>query len=134
VAAAAEAAEAAGVADTAEAAAAAVCRGELAASARPDSFTITLTNARRHGRVRQGRPGLFVSSFRRCPGVYAGASAHDDQVDLQPHRETPARELDEEIPVAGVYALHRRSGVVVRSLAVSTELANRAVSSICLAG
>jgi hypothetical protein len=36
--------------------------------------------------------------------------------------------------VAGEYALHRRSGVVVRSLAVSTELANRAVSSICLAG
>jgi hypothetical protein len=44
--------------------------------------------------------------------MYAGTSAHDDQVGLQPHRETLARELDEEIPVAGEYALHRRSGVV----------------------
>src|SRR5260370_42016438 len=85
---AAEAAGVAGVADAAEAAAAAGCRGELAASARPDNFTITLTNARRHGRVRQGRPGLLVSSFHHCPSAYAGACAHDRQVGLQPHRET----------------------------------------------
>ena len=57
----AEVAEAAEVADAELAAQlateAAVCRGELAAFARPDCFPITLTNTGRHGRVRQGRPG-----------------------------------------------------------------------------
>ena len=59
----AEVAEAAEVADAelaaqvATATEAAVCRGDLAAFARPDCFPITLTNTGRHGRVRQGRPG-----------------------------------------------------------------------------
>jgi hypothetical protein len=53
----AEAAEAAEAAAAEEATEAAVCRGELAAFARPDCFPITLTNTGRHGRVRQGRPG-----------------------------------------------------------------------------
>ena len=51
VAAADEAADAAAVAEAAEAAEAAVCRGELAASARLECFPNTLTDTGRHGRV-----------------------------------------------------------------------------------
>jgi hypothetical protein len=70
-AAAAEAAEAAAeVAEAAAAeAAAAVCHGESAASARPEHFPITLTDARRHGRVRPGQPRLVLQSPR--PGCAA---------------------------------------------------------------
>ena len=46
-------------------------------------------------------------------GVIRGAgSAHDGRVGLQPYQEMPARELDEEIPVVGEYALRRRTEVV----------------------
>jgi len=72
----AEAAEDAAAAEVADAAAAAVaaeaaaCRGALAACARLGGVPNTLTNARRHGRVRRGRPGQFVSSWRssKCVG------------------------------------------------------------------
>ena len=52
------------VADAALAAEAAACRGALAACARLGGVPNTLTNARRHGRVRRGRPGQFVCSWR----------------------------------------------------------------------
>src|SRR6266702_5662308 len=58
---AAEAAEAA-VAAVAVAADPAARPGAFAASANPKQFPDTLTNTRRQGRVRQGRPGRFVSS------------------------------------------------------------------------
>jgi hypothetical protein len=65
---AAEAAEDVAVADAAVAAAvaaeAAACRGALAACARLGRVPHILTNARRHGRVRRGRPGQFVCSWR----------------------------------------------------------------------
>ena len=61
---AAEDAAAAEAADAALAAEAAACRGALAAFASLGGVPNTLTNARRHGRVRRGRPGQFVSSWR----------------------------------------------------------------------
>ena len=66
----AEAAEDVAAAEVADAVAAVVaaeaaaCRGALAACARLGRVPNTLTNARRHGRVRRGRPGQFVSSWR----------------------------------------------------------------------
>jgi len=44
--------------------------------------------------------------------VCAGRLAHDGRMGSQPDREMPARELDEEIPVVGEYALRRRSEVM----------------------
>src|SRR5450755_3102190 len=61
-----DAAAAAEVADAALAAEAAACRGALAACAKRGGVPNTLTNARRHGRVRRGRPGQFVCSWRSC--------------------------------------------------------------------
>ena len=55
-----------GAADAA-AAEVAVCRGGLAASARPDRFPITLTNAGHYGRARQSRPGQSMSCLRCRP-------------------------------------------------------------------
>jgi hypothetical protein len=54
----------------AAAAEAAACRGALAACAKLIRVPITLTNARRHGRVRRVRPGQFVCSWRssKCVG------------------------------------------------------------------
>ena len=46
-----------------------------------------------------------------CRVIARGRLAHDG-VGLQPYREMPARELDEEIPVVGEYALRRRTEVV----------------------
>lgn len=63
-AAAAEVVDAAVAVVAAAAAEAAACRGALAACARLGRVPNTLTNARRHGRVRRGRPGQFVSSWR----------------------------------------------------------------------
>jgi hypothetical protein len=37
--------------------------------------------------------------------------AHDGRAGLQPYREMPACDLDKGIPVAGEYALHRRTGM-----------------------
>ena len=64
----AEVAEVAGAAEVADAeeaaeAEAAARRGELAAGASAERFPITLTNAGRYGRVRQGRPGQSTSSY-----------------------------------------------------------------------
>jgi hypothetical protein len=46
-----------------------------------------------------------------CPfrSVACGRLAQDGRMGLEPCREMPARELDEEIPVAGEYPLRRRS-------------------------
>ena len=103
---AAEVAEAAVVAgDAAAAAAVAVCRGELAASAKPERFPITLTNAGHHGRARYNRPGQSVSSLQCSGRPQARMTAELAQY----HREIPAHELDEGIPVIREYAMHGRT-------------------------
>ena len=112
------AAEAAAVA---EAALAAVCRGELAASARPDRFAITLTHTGHHGRARQSRPGQSMCSWQCRSGAGLGGLAHEGRVGLQPYREMPGRELDEVIPVVGEYALHRRTKVLGKVARVLTS-------------
>ena len=63
------AAAAAEAADAVLAAEAAACRGALAVYASLGGAPNTLTNARRHGRVRRGRPGQFVSSWRSSKRV-----------------------------------------------------------------
>jgi len=104
-AAAAEAAEAAASAgDAAVAAAVAVCRGELAASARPERIRIALTNAAHHGRARYNRPGQSMSS-PLCNGLPLARTAELAQYRI----EMPARELDEGFPLIGEYALNGRT-------------------------
>jgi hypothetical protein len=76
----AEAAEVVGVAeavvDAGDAAVAvAVCRGVLAASARPDRLPIALTNAGHFGRDRQSRPGQSMSSLKCGPFTRGGVPA-----------------------------------------------------------
>jgi hypothetical protein len=61
------AAEAVAVAGAAASVAAAY-PGAVAAFAKADCFPNILTNADRHGRVRQGRPGQFMLSLR-CRGA-----------------------------------------------------------------
>ena len=111
----AEAAEAAGLAEAvvdAAAAEVAVCRGVLAASARPDRFPVTLTGTDHFGRARQSRPGQSMCSSWQCRShARLGRLAHEGRAGIQPYREMPARELDEGIPVVGEYALHRRTKV-----------------------
>jgi hypothetical protein len=112
----AEAAEVVGVAeavvDAADAAVAvAVCRGVLAASARPDRLPIALTNAGHFGRDRQSRPGQSMSPLKCVPFTRGGAPAHNGQAGLQPCREMQAAELDEAIPALGEYALQKRTRV-----------------------
>ena len=120
---AAEGVEAAEVADAelaaASAAEAAARRGELAAFARLGCFLTVLTNARRHGRVRRGRPGQFVSAWRSYLSVWVATPARDGRVDLKPNREPPARDPSEEILVAGEYSLRRRSGVASKMRVLS---------------
>jgi hypothetical protein len=48
--------------------------------------------------------------FRQHRPRVSELPAHDGRVNLQYFLQTPARELDEEFPVAGRYALRRRSG------------------------
>ena len=55
-------------------------------------------------------PIHVFSAVQRASG---GVRMTDEQI--QYCREMPARELDEEIPVAEEYALHRRAGVRVKS-------------------
>ena len=109
----AEAAEVVGVAEAVvdAAVAVAVCRGVLAASARPDRLPIALTNAGHFGRDRQSRPGQSMSSLKCGPFTRGGAPAHNGQAGLQPCREMQAAELDEAIPVLGEYALQKRTRV-----------------------
>jgi hypothetical protein len=103
-----EDAGAAAVADAAVAAEAAACRGALAACAKRGRVPNTLTNARRHGRVRRGRPGQFVSSWRssRCVG---GRTRMTAELIFHPV-ENGQRALDQGAPVRGECALKRRSG------------------------
>jgi hypothetical protein len=61
-------------------------------------------------KVDPANPCLLCSVAR--VHAWAGPRAHDGRVGLQPHREMPARALDEGIPVVGEYALHRRTGAV----------------------
>ena len=72
----------------AAAAEAAACRGELAASARPDRFPITLTNAGHHGRVRQVDP---ANPCLLCSAARVRRRAHDGRVDLNMSRNASAR-------------------------------------------
>jgi hypothetical protein len=96
---------AAAVGDVAVAAAVAACRGELAASARPERFPIALTNTGHHGRARYNRPGQSMSSLQCSGRPQARMTAELAQY----CREMPARELDEGFPVIGEYALHGRT-------------------------
>ena len=83
----------------------------LAASAKPDRYPITLTSVKHFGRARHGRPGQFDVIPAMLPSSRArtSVSALDRRTGLRPYREIPARQLDEGIPVAGEYALHRRA-------------------------
>jgi hypothetical protein len=56
------------------------------------------------GSTKSTRPCHVLSGVSR-----AGRLAQDGRMGLEPCREMPARELDEEIPVAGEYPLRRRS-------------------------
>jgi hypothetical protein len=64
-------------------AAAAVCRGALAAFARPDYFGIALTNAGLHGRVRLGRPGHFMSSLQFSSLQFMSSLQQNDSLSRQ---------------------------------------------------
>ena len=111
----AEAAEDVAAAEVADAVAAVVaaeaaaCRGALAACARLGRVPNTLTNARRHGRVRRGRPGQFVSCWwsSKCVG---GQTRMTAELIFNPI-ENGQRALDQGAPVPGGCALQRRSGV-----------------------
>jgi len=56
------------------------------------------------GSTKSTRPSHVPSGVSR-----AGRLARDGRMGLEPCREMPVRELDEEIPVAGEYSLRRRS-------------------------
>jgi len=83
--------------------------GELAAGAKAEHASVTLTITDHHGRVRHNRPGLsmFVATASQ-PRKPAG----DGWTGLPYHRELPARELDEEIAVVQQCALRRRTAVM----------------------
>jgi hypothetical protein len=83
--------------------------GELAAGAKADHASTTLTIRGRHGRVRYNRPGLlmFVASASQLR-----KPAGDGWTGLPYHRDLPARELDEGIAVVQQCALRRRTAVI----------------------
>jgi hypothetical protein len=120
----AEGAEAAEVADAELAAQlateAAVCRGELAAFARPDCFPITLINTSHHGRVRQGRPGQSMYDLQWCPRPSMGRPMHDGRVDFQPLSRNASARPDERNRVVEECALHRRAGVAGKMRVLTT--------------
>jgi hypothetical protein len=116
---AAEDAAAAAVADAAVAAEAAACHGALAACARLIRVPTTLTNARRHGRVRRVRPGQFMSS-RRSSKCVDGRTRMTAERIFHPVENGRRARWTGKLRQSKIMPLQRRSGVA-SNMRVMTE-------------